>query len=318
MESARTVRVGLLICGTVSEPLEAIHGGYYEIYTRYWKKTTPANSNAKVQIDRYNIKQMHFPDQAIIDEYDIFMVTGSATSAYDDSIPWVRELLAFLKDLIENHPKVKLCGICFGHQISLQEIHRDHVPLESLSSQFTSGELELVGSTGPTGNQGLIKFNQSSAKNSRRTAQDIQVLTLQGHPEFTEPIITGLLRERVDLFGLSTVTDYWGHEGVDDDDEPANKEGTGRRWKKTDGLDIVSQVLWKMVGVSPSIGSNDEDENKERTSEPSRTQRHRRSTISRVQHQEKVYYSRWWAMAGPRLTHFSNQLAGIYGASSWW
>lgn len=34
----------------------------------------------------------------------------AATSAYDDTIQWVRELLAFLKGLINNHPKVKLCG----------------------------------------------------------------------------------------------------------------------------------------------------------------------------------------------------------------
>ena len=45
--------------------------------------------------------------------------------------------------------------------------------------------------------------------------------------------------------------DYWGPKGSLYDDEPLNKEGTGRRWWKTDGVNIISVVYWKMLGVTP-------------------------------------------------------------------
>ena len=77
MAPPRTVRVGLLICGTLSGPVEAVHGGYYEVYSDYWNVTKPNNINARVIIEGYNIKQQQFPDDERIPEYDIFMVTGS-------------------------------------------------------------------------------------------------------------------------------------------------------------------------------------------------------------------------------------------------
>lgn len=77
MASSRTVRVGLLVCGTLSGPVEATHGGYHEVYSYYWKTTTPHNCNAQVVIESFNIKKMKFPDEKRLDEFDIFMVTGS-------------------------------------------------------------------------------------------------------------------------------------------------------------------------------------------------------------------------------------------------
>ncbi|KXN85526.1 Putative glutamine amidotransferase-like protein C13C5.04 [Leucoagaricus sp. SymC.cos] len=293
MAPFRTVRIGLLICGTLSGPVETIHGSYLEIYSHYFNATAPPN--VRVVIDPYWIKKMEFPSNERISEYDLFMVTGSATNAYDDSIEWVRTLLSFLKDVIENHPKVKSCGICFGHQIvcralggqctpnagqweigptpvdltdmgksifgvdqvSLQQTHRDHVPLESLEKQFASGDLHLIGHTGVTGNQGVLKFNSSPSDPEYevvKSHRDIHVLTLQGHPEFSESIVTGIVRQRAEdgAMDVPTATNYWGEMGGDYEDEPEEKQGTGRRWRKTDGFDIVAVVLWKMLGITPT------------------------------------------------------------------
>ncbi|KAF5361061.1 hypothetical protein D9756_004466 [Leucocoprinus leucothites] len=341
MSSPRTIRVGLLVCGTLSGPVEAVHGGYYEVYSHYWKSTTPRNSDVKVVIDSYSIKKMEFPDEERLDEYDIFMVTGSATSAYDDTIPWIRELLTFLKGLIKNHPNVKLCGICFGHQIvcralggecepnsqweigptsidlsdTLQQIHSDHVPVESFSKQFASGELQLVGSTGLTKNQGVIKFYPSSSIDAIRTPRDIQVLTLQGHPEFSESIITGLVRQRTDAFGPSKATDYWGHKGGDYEDEPVDKEGTGRRWRKTDGLDIVSQVLWRMLGVVSPADTHNALEGKFTDRISWKTEAI--YSIPAVESDEMPSSRKWWILP-EGLNHVSNLLWRVIGAAYWW
>lgn len=135
----------------------------------------------------------------------------------------------------------------------LQQMHRDLVPMESLSQQFASGELELLGSTGHTENQGFVKFYPpSSGSDVVKTHQNIHIITVQGHPEFYESLITGIVRQRAELMGPPTVSDYWGHKGGEYDDEAGEKDGTGRRWHKTDGFDIVALVLWKMLGVIPS------------------------------------------------------------------
>ena len=132
----------------------------------------------------------------------------------------------------------------------LQQMHRDYVPAETLSKQFASGELELIGSGGNTDNEGFVKLYPVS-QDVIRTPQDIHVLTLQGHPEFSEAIITKIVRQRLDVMGPQTVTNYWGHKGDHDDEEPQNKEGTGRRWLKTDGVDIVSKAIWNMLDLDP-------------------------------------------------------------------
>ncbi|KAJ3576015.1 hypothetical protein NP233_g703 [Leucocoprinus birnbaumii] len=284
MAPPRTVRVGILICGLLKGEVKDANGDYPEVYTRYWRNTAPPN--VRLIVDCYDIKNMEFPDEKRLEDYDMFMVTGSETDAYDDTIPWVKKVVIFLRNLINNHPKVRVTAVCFGHQavnralggtcepsgtwevgptdiylsdvgrsifgvdqLCLQEIHSDHVPIESLFRQFATGELRLLGSTGPCINQGIVKFYPSSGES--KGPRDIHVLTLQGHPEFTEPIITGMIRQKLSVFAGPVANDYWGSKGGFYDEEPSNKDGTGRRWNKCDG-DVVGQVYWKMLGVLSS------------------------------------------------------------------
>jgi len=64
-------------------------------------------------------------------------------SAYDDNVPWIKKLVHFIRNLIENYPKVKLVGefslrslgplanrrtgICFGHQIICRALGGDSI-----------------------------------------------------------------------------------------------------------------------------------------------------------------------------------------------
>jgi len=131
MAPVRTIRIGILVCDTLSGPADVAQRRFDEIYHHYWRNTIPDNRNTRVVIKTYNVKRLEFPEESQLDEHDIFMVTGSskflyqlfckkdqindsllltATAAYDDSILWVRELLVFLRNLIHNHHQIKLCG----------------------------------------------------------------------------------------------------------------------------------------------------------------------------------------------------------------
>lgn len=45
------------------------------------------------------------------------MITGSASSVCDaEKTPWMSKLLDFLKRTAEDHPLVRIIGVCWGHQ----------------------------------------------------------------------------------------------------------------------------------------------------------------------------------------------------------
>lgn len=79
MASPRSIRVGLLMCGSLNAAYEANHGGYgYEKLLRdYWESTRPEGCNIHLIIDSYDVQKLKFPDQKMIDDYDIFTISGS-------------------------------------------------------------------------------------------------------------------------------------------------------------------------------------------------------------------------------------------------
>jgi len=108
-------------------------------------------------------------------------------------------------------------------------MHRDHVPL--LPPNF-----HLLGSTPVSKNQGMVRFHGDKAppaNNDDINPDDIHILTLQGHPEFTEPIATGLV-ERRSASGII-------------DTETAN-DAMERRYGPNDGVGIIGHAVWNVIG----------------------------------------------------------------------
>lgn len=63
---------------------------------------------------RFDVTAGRWPEAP--ETFDAYVVTGSPASVYDP-IPWVEDLLSFLRDL---DPSTKLVGLCFGHQALAQ------------------------------------------------------------------------------------------------------------------------------------------------------------------------------------------------------
>ncbi len=58
----------------------------------------------------FDVRAGAWPDPA---DHEAFLITGSPAGVYDP-LPWIAELIAFLRTLPADR---KLVGICFGHQI---------------------------------------------------------------------------------------------------------------------------------------------------------------------------------------------------------
>ncbi|TEB29686.1 class I glutamine amidotransferase-like protein [Coprinellus micaceus] len=219
-------------------------------------------------LDPYDVvKRQEYPTEEKLNDYHGVIITGSPAAAYEN-VEWVNKLLGFVKHLAEDKPQIKLIGICFGHQIiaralggscvpnggrweigptpvaltelgqrvfgveslNIQEMHRDHVPSEGTPSGF-----ELLGSTELSPNQGMVRFLPSSPDNTHGLFASIQIITTQGHPEFTEPIVTSLVETRSE-------------SGVIDVE--AARDCERRRFWRNDGVDVIGRAVWGVLGIS--------------------------------------------------------------------
>jgi GMP synthase-like glutamine amidotransferase len=83
--------------------------------------TTAARTSPHVTIKSqdYDVRKGEYPES--LSDVDLILITGSANSAYDD-LDWIRRLDLYVLDVYVNHPRVKMFGSCFGHQLICQSL----------------------------------------------------------------------------------------------------------------------------------------------------------------------------------------------------
>ncbi|KAF6839394.1 glutamine amidotransferase-like protein [Colletotrichum plurivorum] len=79
-------------------------------------------SDAAVTFSTWDVVAGSYPDPAAV---DAILVTGSIAAAYDTD-PWVLRLGDFLRDVYASHPRVRIFGTCFGHQLIGQVLLGPH------------------------------------------------------------------------------------------------------------------------------------------------------------------------------------------------
>ena len=97
--------IGILLCGSFPAALEAEFGTYSSMIRRLL-----GSRSATV----FDVQKGELPESKSVCE--AYVITGSSAGVYDD-LPWIRDLLAFLRDA---RGASKLIGICFGHQAMAQ------------------------------------------------------------------------------------------------------------------------------------------------------------------------------------------------------
>ncbi|KAJ7489431.1 class I glutamine amidotransferase-like protein [Mycena latifolia] len=248
--------IGLLICDTPMASILADHGDYNAIFTNLLHAAGAqlgiADVGDKCRLEPFDVEhKMEYPTAAQLDGYAGLLITGSKASAYED-IEWINKLVDFTARVATERPALKIVGICFGHQIVaralggrcvpndgkwevgptpvaltglgkevfgvdslyIEEMHRDHVP--EVPPTF-----HLLGSTDIALNQGMVRFKTAAAPSSPLSLSDIHILTVQGHPEFNEPIVSKLLaaRAKSGIIDAATASDAvqranWQNDGV--------------------------------------------------------------------------------------------------------
>ncbi|KAG8221557.1 class I glutamine amidotransferase-like protein [Butyriboletus roseoflavus] len=223
---------------------------------------------------------MAYPPDSL--QYDGLLITGSRASAYEDIewinnlVAYVKRIVTEKPSLkvfgicfghqiiaralggscVQNNglwevavTTVQLAPLgkaIFGaDQLDLQQMHRDHVPTAPPNAY-------IFGSTDITPNHGMVIFDPAvgqlppedldsdALRHVRLTS--IQVLTVQGHPEFTGPFISMLLDARVALLGEEVVNDGRLRAGG----IPGRHYPDGLT---CDGISKVGKVIWGVLGI---------------------------------------------------------------------
>jgi hypothetical protein len=129
-------------------------------------------------------------------------------------------------------------------------MHRDHVP--ALPPAF-----HLLGATAISPVQGMVRFAPSSASSSSAPPpapsstttstpntnegstpdpdllRGIQILTVQGHPEFTESVVSAIVEQRAATGAIDAPT--------------AHEYNARRRWDADDGRGRIARAVWGVV-----------------------------------------------------------------------
>lgn len=250
------MKLAILLCDT---PLPAVVSTYGDYTVIFHRLLSSAPSAPSFTLDPYDVVSAKaYPEDPT--SYDAILLTGSKHSAHENDA-WIHKLVDFVRTTASLHPQVKLIGICFGHQIIaralggdkacvvntagwevgptkieltplgekifgkpgelvMQQMHRDHVP--SLPPGF-----HLLASTSVAPVQGMVKFQDGQE-------EDVHIFAVQGHPEFTEPMVSIMVETR----GASGILSK---EIVEDVGK--------RKDMPTDGV-LVANSIWRILQSS--------------------------------------------------------------------
>lgn len=67
--------------------------------------------NVIIEAEDFDVVSLQYPSSP--SDFDALLVTGSASSSYDDK-KWAKRLDKYLLDVYDNYPHVRMFGSCFG------------------------------------------------------------------------------------------------------------------------------------------------------------------------------------------------------------
>lgn len=110
------LRLAILEADTPLPNTDAKYHGYAGVFTDLFRRAVaPAPLETQLAITAYHVVNhpATYPDLASI---DAVLISGSKHSAYLDE-PWILKLVDFVKAALATDGRVKIVGVCFGHQI---------------------------------------------------------------------------------------------------------------------------------------------------------------------------------------------------------
>lgn len=206
------MKIGILQTDSVRPELIDQFGDYPDMFQLLFSKVDPTLS-----FETYDVQHGEYPNT--IHACDAYLTTGSKASVYDGE-NWIKTLLDYIVKL-NNHNK-KLLAVCFGHQLVAEAyggktekssigwgvgVHTVEVQTKPSWMRPESDSFNVVVShqdqvTQLPDNARLIAGNDFCPNGMFQLGDNI--LTIQGHPEFSKPYAEVMMQYRADIIGATT------------------------------------------------------------------------------------------------------------------
>ncbi len=207
------MKVGILEADIVDAKVRGKYGSYADMFCRLL-----LTIDASLTFEAFKVYEGEYPQD--IHQCSAYIITGSKFSAYDNE-GWIKKLSNFIVEL--NKHKIKLIGICFGHQIiaralggrieksqkgwgvgnNLTQIKNKNPGMNALIDKachsfylIYTHQDQVIGLP-----VNAIKVaGNDFCENAGFQIAD-HILTFQGHPEFSPEYLVYLMDKRRDLIG---------------------------------------------------------------------------------------------------------------------
>ncbi|KAL1303453.1 hypothetical protein AAFC00_006841 [Neodothiora populina] len=257
----RPLRIAVLECDRAPAKAHVKYGGYGGLYERLLVSGAEAlareHSGAhdkdggdkgmtvvpRLEVSKYDVKHEGvYP--AALEDVDAVLLSGSKFNAYDND-SWILKLVAYVQSILAQ-TRVRLIGVCFGHQIIGRalgaavssgeggwETSVTHMSLTPKGQEvFGCGKTltihqmhkDIVRSVPP----GIELLASTAICQNQSMYSPGRLMTIQGHPEFNAEVMTEILETR--------------HaSGVFDDG--MFEEAMSRVARKQHGVDVVGKAF---------------------------------------------------------------------------
>ncbi|GAB0138093.1 hypothetical protein EsDP_00006338 [Epichloe bromicola] len=213
----RPLRLAILECDTPQPQTSAKFGSYAGVFTALLSAaartfTPPPDLSSLLTISAHDIVNdpASYPS---LDDVDALLLTGSRHTAFDND-PWILKLVDFTTRALQSG-RVRVVGVCFGHQIIGRALGASLGKSEN-GWEVAVTEVDLTEKGKEVFGLNKLRIHQMHrdivhdfpgdaiplGSNAFCSVQGMykpgQYITVQGHPEFTEDIISEILVNRHD------------------------------------------------------------------------------------------------------------------------
>jgi len=210
------MHIGILRTDGVLERFQPAHGDYPAMFQAVLADPAALPPTLAGQPPRFSEFAAHEGELPEPDACDAYVITGSRHSVYDE-LPWLPPLVEFLRAALAADRKI--IGICFGHQLLAHYfggttaraeigwcvgVHDNRVLAVPPWMQPAAGSFGLLSSHRDQVLRlppGAEPFAATDRCPHAGFTLGRQVLTFQGHPEFTKAYAADLLRMREAALG---------------------------------------------------------------------------------------------------------------------